>query len=135
VYLLDTNILSELTKKRPNPGFVRILRRKSPEDLFTAPICVTELRFGCALRDDFQSFWSRIEQEILSRVTVLPFGEREALFAGDILATLKREGRIIGLEDILIAATALANRLIVVTADTRHFMRIQGLITENWLTP
>lgn len=133
MYLLDTNILSELIKKRPNKEFLERLRSKHPEDLSTSAICILELRFGSALRPDAVSFWAKIEQGIISRVRVIPFGKKEALVAGDVLASLKNKGQIIGIEDVIIGATAMANHLAMVTANIRHFLRIEGLRVENWL--
>jgi predicted nucleic acid-binding protein len=46
---------------------------------------------------------------------------------------LRKKGESIGLEDVLIAASALANQYIVVTANIRHFTRIKGLKVEKWL--
>ena len=92
-----------------------------------------ELRFGSALRDDFEAFWQKITKEIISRVNIVPLGEKEALAAGDILAGLRKSGQIIGLEDVLIAASAITNQYTVVTANIRHFSRIAGLPVENWL--
>ena len=80
-YLLDTNILSELLKKRPNPHLMVRLRAKPPESLFTSCICVMELRFGSALRRDSEVFWERIASEILSRVSILPLDFPEAPMA------------------------------------------------------
>jgi len=133
MYLLDTNILSELTKKRPNPHLLSQLRSKPSHSLFTASICLMELRFGSALREDSGSFWEKINREIISRVNIIPLGEKEALAAGDILADLKKSGQPIGIEDVLIAASAISNQFIVVTGNTRHFSRIRGLNVENWL--
>ncbi|MBI9082153.1 MAG: PIN domain-containing protein [Desulfobacterales bacterium] len=133
MYLLDTNILSELIKKRPDPLFIQRLSRQPPENLFTSSICVMELRMGSALRDDYPVFWKRIEEQILSRINILPIGEEEAKVAGDILATLRKAGQWIGIEDVLIAATAICNRLTAVTANTGHFSRVDGLHVENWL--
>lgn len=133
MYLLDTNILSELTKKRPNPHLLSQLRSKPSHSLFTASICLMELRFGSALREDSGSFWEKINREIISRVNIIPLGEKEALAAGDILADLKKSGQHISIEDVLIAASAISNQFIVVTGNTRHFSRIRGLNVENWL--
>ena len=133
MYLLDTNILSELIKKRPNPYFLSQLRAKPSHVLFTSCICVMELRFGSMLREDFEVFWPKINKEIVSRVKVVPLGEKEALIAGDILADMRKTGQSIGIEDVLIAASAITNQCIMVTANIRHFSRISGLITENWL--
>lgn len=134
-YLLDTNILSELIKKQPNPHLISRLASKPPQALFTSCICVMELRFGSALRKDFESFWVRIGDEILSRVTILPLEHDDALTAGDILATLQRTGKAIGMEDVLIASTALRYQCTLVTANTRHFYNIRELAVENWLEP
>jgi len=133
MYLLDTNILSELIKKRPNPHLLSQLRSKPSHSLFTASICLVELRFGSALREDSGSFWEKINREIISRVNTIPLGEKEALTAGDILADLKKRGQPIGIEDVLIAASAISNRCIVVTGNTRHLSRIKGLDVENCL--
>ena len=132
MYLLDTNILSELIKKRPNPKVLSQLRSKSSLTLFTSCICIMELRYGSALRNDFEVFWERINKEIISRVNILPIGENEALVSGDILADLRKTGQSIGMEDVLIAASALTNQCTIVTANTRHFSRIKALKVENW---
>ncbi len=55
--------------------------------------------------------------------------------AGDILAEMKKTGRMIGIEDVLIAASAISNNFTMVTANTRHFSRIKGLVVDNWLVP
>ncbi len=135
MYLLDTNILSELVKKRPNHNLLQHLQSNSSQSLFTSCICVMELRFGSALRKDFKSFWQNIEREIISRVNVISLGHEEVLIAGDILADLKKSGKSIGIEDLLIGSTALSHNLIMVTANVRHFSRIKGLTVENWIAP
>jgi tRNA(fMet)-specific endonuclease VapC len=134
-YLLDTNILSELLKKRPNPHLIVQLRSKLPESLFTSCICLMELRLGAALRSDAEIFWERITEEILSRVTILPIESREALIAGDLIASFQKAGLTIGMEDILIASTALSHKCTMVTANTRHFSRVESLTVKNWLEP
>ena len=133
MYLLDTNILSELVKKQPNSYLLQHLRSNPSQSLFTSCICVMELRFGSALREDFESFWHNIEKEIISRVKILPLGYDEVLIAGDILADLQKSGQSIGIEDVLIASTALIHRLVMVTANTRHFSKIKRLVIENWM--
>ncbi len=107
MYLLDPNALSELLKKRPKPQFLTRLRRHPPEMFFTSSICVMELRHGSRRRADHEVFWQRITHEVLSRVTILDFSISEAVVAGDILAHLARRGELIGVEDVLIGATAL----------------------------
>src|SRR5713101_5079589 len=84
MYLLDTNALSELLKKRPKPQFLTRLRRHPPDMFFTSSICVMELRHGSRRREDHAAFWQRITHEVLSRVTILHCSFAEAVVAGDI---------------------------------------------------
>jgi len=132
MYLLDTNALSELLKRRPKPPFLTRLRRHPPELFFTSCICVMELRHGSRRREDHVAFWQRITHEVLSRVTILDFSISEAVVAGDIFAHLARRGEMIGVEDVLIGATALVRKYTVVTGNVRHFERIPDLQIENW---
>ena len=78
------------------------------------------------------AFWQRITHEVLSRVTILDFSLSEAVVAGDIFADLARRGVLIGVEDVLIGATALVREYTVVTGNVRHFERIPDLQVENW---
>ena len=80
-----------------------------------------------------RSSWWRITHEVLSRVSILDFSVSEAVVAGDILAHLARRGELIGVEDVLIGATALVREYTVVTGNVRHFERIPTLQVENWL--
>jgi tRNA(fMet)-specific endonuclease VapC len=133
MYLLDTNILGELIKRQPSPHLMARLASEPAQSLFTSCICVMEIRFGSALREDFEQFWSKISEEILSRVNILPLNLDEVLVAGDILAFLQKKGQPIGIEEVLIAATALNHQCILVTAKTRNFAKIGQLAVENWL--
>lgn len=131
-YLLDTNVLSELLKKRPEPAVVRALNVIPAEDLFTSSICVMELRRGACRHPGAERLWGRIERELLARVSILAFGEREAVLAGDIGAELAAEGQPVGTEDALIAATAMAHGLVVATRNVGHFSRVKTLRVINW---
>ena len=131
-YLLDTNVLSELLKKRPDRLVTRKLEAIPQAGLATSVVCVMELRFGAALTPRGELLWTRISREVLHNLLVLPIGRREGLLAGDLLADLQRRGMRIGTEDVLIAATALVHGLTVSSPNTDHFSRIRGLSVENW---
>lgn len=134
MYLLDTNVLSQLVRKRPPVELTDRLRQHADDALFTSCICVMELRHGAMRRDDHGALWSRIEREILGRVEILGLAVDDAVIAGDVLAYLWRRGRVIDVEDILIGATALARELTVVTNNLDHFRRIPRLRVEDWTT-
>jgi tRNA(fMet)-specific endonuclease VapC len=63
---------------------------------------------------------------------VLPITDDVIVKAADIYASLKQEGGIISDADILVAAIALVNNLVLVTNNTNHFSRIKGLKLDNW---
>jgi tRNA(fMet)-specific endonuclease VapC len=96
-------------------------------------ICLMELRYCSALRDDFDRFWAKIVENVVSQIQVIPLGPKEGLIAGDLLARLRKKGQTIGLEDILISATAISHDLVLVSGNTRHFSKIKELVMENWL--
>ena len=133
MYVLDTSALSEIIKRHPDQAFVRRLHQKTSDTLFTAAIFVMELRYGASLRQDREAFWRHIQNEILPHVQVLEFGEEEALMAGDLLAHLRRTGRPVGLEDVLIAAVARTHGYTVVTHNVRHFQHLPGVKVEDWI--
>jgi len=77
--------------------------------------------------------WSRIQEQIISKLPILDFGYKEAAKAGEVLCALHSMGQPIGIEDVMIGSVALSNGLTVVSANTKHFSRIPGLAVENWL--
>ena len=135
MFLLDTNIISELTKKQPSPHLLKRIEDVHDASLYTASVCTMELRYGALRVPNSEALWAKIQKRILSRIQILPFGYQEAMKAAELLATLYASGRPIGIEDTMIASTALSSGLIVVTANTEHFSRIPGLQSENWLLP
>ncbi len=131
--MLDTNILSQLLRRRPDRRVVERLQSEPSERLFTSCICVMELRHGAVKLNDQGGLWHRIEHEILNGIETLPLGMKEAILAGDLLAHLHASGKIIDVEDVLIGATALRNDLTMVTNNVKHFARIPNLHVEDWL--
>jgi len=129
--LLDTNVLSEVVRKNPSSSVMARLRAVAAEDLYTSSICVMELRAG-AVRRGGEALWARIRRAALSRVQILPVGEEEAMVAGDVLASLLARGQPIGIEDVLIGATALARGLPVATRNAKRLARLDGLVVEDW---
>lgn len=132
MYLLDTNILSELPKKSPNKNLILRLEGIPLASLYTASICVMELRYGALRRGNPADLWSKIEKSILSKVRILNFSYKDALKAAELLSELYSIGQPIGFEDVMIGAIALSNCLVVVSANTKHFSRITDLKSENW---
>ena len=131
--LLDTNVLSELVRRRPSPQVrARFAAERDDHVLCTSAICVMELRFGVARHPDGRRLWSRLERDVLADMLILPITAIAAVIAGDVRARLQRLGTPIGNEDVLIAATALEHGLTVATRNENHFSRVAGLAVVNW---
>ena len=132
MYLLDTNVLSELVRARPHPQVLARFESSSSEDLFTSAVCIEEIRFGCRLVPEGEAKWRKVAAKVLVRVTVVEFDYQAAVRAGELRAEWKQKGSPVGYTDGFIAATALAADCILVTRNTRHFDHVNGLLVENW---
>jgi len=131
-YLLDTNVLSEVAKKRPSATVIGHLREVPQTALHASVVSVMEMRFGAVRSATGSILWERIRRDVLRRVKILPLGEDEASRAGEILADLEMRGVPVGIEDVMIGATALVHGLVVVTRNVKHLGRIRGLVVANW---
>lgn len=132
MYLLDTNVLSELTRAWPDEVVSRRIHGVSPERLFASEITRYELRRGARLKDDSERIWRRIEEIILPIPSWLSIDSDVSMATADLDAQLTRSGRRIDRPDAFIAGTALAFDLVLVTRNVRHFSNVSGLTVENW---
>ena len=130
VYLLDTNIISDLIRHPAGKAAQRIAE-KGESAVCTSIVVACELRFG-ARKKGSALLTARVE-EILSVIEVLALdADADRLYA-EIRTELEASGAPIGPNDLLIAAQALALGLTMVTANSAEFLRIPGLPVENWL--
>jgi tRNA(fMet)-specific endonuclease VapC len=131
VYLLDTNILSDMVR---NPaGRIRDrIAEVGEETVCTSIVLVSELRFG-ALKKGSSRLASQLEK-VLSPLEILPFEQPADLRYAEIRVALERARTSIGGNDLLIAAQTLALELTLVTANVDEFHRVPGLTVEHWLT-
>ena len=99
---------------------------------YLSVITYRELRYGAALRTDFEQLWRTIETRCLVLGEVLSFEPRDALRAGDLSAELRQNGIGISENDLLLAAHALSRDLLLITRNVRHFENVPNLRFENW---
>ena len=127
-YLLDTNACITLLN-RTDPGLEARVRRERVADVCLPAPVAFELYYG--------AFGSRRQQQNLTRLDavgleIVPFDASDARSAGAVRAGLERLGCPIGPYDVLIAGQARARGLVLVTANTREFARVDGLECEDW---
>ncbi len=130
VWLLDTNILSDLIR-HPHGVVAHKIEAVGEQAVCTSIIVAAELRYG-AVKSGSRRLAERVDL-VLSALEILPFeppADREYAKLRDYLT---RRGELIGPNDLLIAAHALAADLTVVTANLDEFSRVPGLKVENWL--
>jgi predicted nucleic acid-binding protein len=132
VYLLDTNIVSELMRRMPDARIKARLNAEAPDGLFICSVTVFELRYGAARSAKPGSLWARIEREIVARFRLLSFEQKDAIAAADIMSGLVGSGHNAAIQDILLAGVALNHNFTFVTRNRKHFDRMTSLQVENW---
>lgn len=127
MYLVDTNVLSDLVAPVPRPALVDWLDRHSPE-LYLSAITAAEVTAGIAKLRRLGStakavrltdWWGAVEHLYSARI--LPFGLPEARKAGEFTDLARAAGQAPGFADTAIAATAAVGGLVVLSRNTRHF--------------
>jgi tRNA(fMet)-specific endonuclease VapC len=131
-YLLDTDTVSSVLRRSPHLGVLRRLAREPQEQVFTSAITVGELIYGAARRG-LADLDSRIEA-LLATLPAISFDEAAAYRSGFVRAELEGAGRRLDDPDLRIASIALANDLVLVSGNQRHFSRVPDLQLENWLS-
>ncbi len=129
-YLLDTNILSDLVR-RPQGRVADAIARVGERAVCTSIVVAAELR--CGAEKSGSKPLARQLGRVLAVLEVLPLAEPADRRYAEIRRRLERRGEPIGPNDLLIAAQALAEGCVLVTANERAFSRVAGLQVENWL--
>lgn len=129
-YLLNTNIIIYYLKGM-FPKISEYLRHTPPDDILIPSVAVAELEFGAKNSIDYDANIIKIKR-FLKPFSVVPFDASCAPYYGEIRYRLKKSGKPIGANDMLIAATALSNRATLVTHNTDEFCRVEGLKICDW---
>ena len=128
-YVLDTNTLIYFFKGVGNVK--NRLLSVPPGEIVLPAIVLFELELGIAKSSSPRKRISQLK-DFTALVNVIPFGPAEAKAAAQIRAKLEKKGIPIGPYDVLIAASAKANNLILVTHNLKEFKKIEGLQVEDW---
>jgi len=129
--MLDTNICIYIINQKPVSYLKNLGRFERNSSLTISAIVLAELQYGVS--NSLHKEQNQINLDVfLSKIDVIPFSAKCALYYGEIRTKLKKEGIIIGNNDLLIASHALAEQAILVTNNIGEFKRIPELQLENW---
>jgi len=128
-FLLDTNFCIHFIRGK---AWARLaLSKVQVPDVAVSAVTVGELSEG-AHRSEQTAKEIKKAETFLAPIEIIPFGREEAKVWGLVEANLRQQGKPIEAEDSIIAATAIRNYLTLVTGNTRHFDRIEGLRLIEW---
>lgn len=127
-YVLDTDTcIFALTRRM---GVLKRLLGESPDDIMVSAMTEAELTFGAIKSSNPERARAQVAA-FLAPVMVLPFDSEAARKHAEIRYALR--GAPIGERDMVTAAIAAANGLVLVTHNTREFSRVEGLALEDWV--
>ena len=136
--LLDTNVVSELIRKVPEPAVVTWVSGHSLDDLFFSAVGEAELRYGAAILPAgrrrntlFQEIEAMLRDAFGDRV--LPFDSTAAHAYGDIAAVRRSVGRPVAPADCQIAAIAASRGMVVATRNVRDFEGMGIVVVDPWV--
>jgi len=129
-YMLDTNIVIYVIKKRPVSALEVF-------NLHSGLLCVSSITYAELLHGVEKSAKPehnlRQVEDFFSRLEVLEYNRKAAAHYGEIRADLERKGTIIGINDLHIAGHARSEGMVLVTNNLREFERVEGLRLDNWV--
>lgn len=136
-FLLDTNVLSELRRPRPEPSVPAFVAAQPEESLFVSEVTFAEIRFGIEQAADparraTVSAWLTHTLRPLFAGRTLALTEDVILCWRLLLEAGRRRGHTFGLLDLLIAATAAEAGLVVVSRDATHFVAAGVPMLDPW---
>jgi toxin FitB len=136
-FLLDTNLISEWMKPRPNPGVVAWLADVDEDRTFLSVVTLTELRYGIerlATGNRRQRLEDWLQEELPLRFEgrLLPIDSGVADACGRFVAHSEALGHRMEVMDAFIAATAATHRLTLVTRDVSHFQPVLRNVLNPW---
>jgi len=130
-YLLDTNIVIYVLKRRPKE--VLAMFNANASRMAISSITLSELFYGAEKSLNTDKNLEAVE-EFVSHLDVLPYDAKASQHYGQIKAALEKKGQIIGENDTHIAAHATSHGLILVSNNVREFKRVPNLVLENWVS-
>jgi predicted nucleic acid-binding protein len=137
-WLLDTNVLSELRRRRPEPKVLAFVRGEPLDLLYVSAVTIAEIRFGiegvadAARRAELHEWLTHKVRPMFAQ-RILPVTE-DVMFHWRLMVEEGRKtGHTYSQPDLIIAATAFVHGFTVVTRDVREYERARVMVLNPWL--
>jgi hypothetical protein len=134
--ILDTNVVSELMRPRPEPKVVAWLNDQPRTSIWTTSVTILEIRFGLQLmpRGKRRGIYTQGFEELLARINqqIAGFDTEAAQHSSILMASRKLQGRPRELRDTMIAGIVLAHHATLATRNVSHFDDIPATLVDPW---
>jgi len=130
-YMLDTDICSYVIRERPLEVFEQF-KKVDVKQLCISTVTYAELIYGVE-HSSSRKINRPIIDDFVRHLDIITWDEDAAEHYGKIRAFLRAEGNIIGSMDVMIAAHARSQNMILITNNDKHFKRVPKLRVENWV--
>lgn len=139
-FLLDTNVVSELRRRNPNPRVTAFIAAQTLQQLYVSAVTFAEIRYGIELLDDISKrreldVWLTHHLRPLFRGRVLPVSEDVMLTWRLLLEAGRKSRHTFSQPDLIIAATAAHHGMTIVSRDTHDYERARVPVLNPWLQP
>ena len=130
MFYLDSNVIIDVIRGK-YPNLMSHFKKYATSEIAVPSIVVAELEFGASHSDNYVKRRNQY-LEVIAPYKIIPFTQKEAVAYGKIREQLSKDGSLIGPNDMLIAETALANDVTLVTHNTDEFSRVKNLKITDW---
>jgi toxin FitB len=136
-YLVDTNVISELIARHPNPKVVAWLDHLDPNTVYLSVITIGEIRKGieklqASKRKEAIKEWLETDLLIRFQGRIVEISVETMLMWGELVARLEREGKPMGAIDSLMAASALQGQYVLSTRNEDDFQNTGVTVVNPW---
>jgi tRNA(fMet)-specific endonuclease VapC len=131
-YLLDADTVSLFVRREAK--VIARLQTTSPDLLALSTVTLMEIEYGLSRKPERRAALEAVLLPFFNDIHILSYNPEEARATAAIRASLSQSGQPIGPYDVMLAGTALARGLILVSSNTREYSRVSGLLLEDWKT-